>query len=257
MPARRSPPRRPSSRTNAEAVITILTDAAAIDAVYNGPSGLLSGDVRGKLFIEMSTVQPPTAVALAEKVRAKGAAWSNARSAARPGRRGRASCIGLMGAEPADAARAQADPRSALPAARALRAGRLRRGHEAHHQHAADDLLAGARRGAGALPAARARSRRGSWTCSPTRRAAPTCSRCAGPAIASDAQGRRWRPASPSTSTARSRTCAPCWRKARRAASSCRSSRRRWPATRRRSARSRAPPKSRPSRSTGRTARKP
>src|SRR6266545_1104899 len=35
---------------NAEAVITILTDAAAIDAVYNGASGLLSGDVRGKLL---------------------------------------------------------------------------------------------------------------------------------------------------------------------------------------------------------------
>jgi 3-hydroxyisobutyrate dehydrogenase len=45
---------------NAEAVITILTDAAAVDAVYNGPSGLLSGDVRGKLFIEMSTVRPET-----------------------------------------------------------------------------------------------------------------------------------------------------------------------------------------------------
>src|SRR5438128_1935681 len=58
---------------NVEAIITILTDAAAIDAVYDG--GLLSGDVRGKLFIEMSTVQPNTPVALAEKVRAKGAAF--------------------------------------------------------------------------------------------------------------------------------------------------------------------------------------
>ena len=58
---------------NAEAVITILTDAAAIDAVYTGASGLLAPDVRGKLFIEMSTVQPQTEVALAAKVRAKGA----------------------------------------------------------------------------------------------------------------------------------------------------------------------------------------
>ncbi len=48
-----------------EAIITILTDAAAIDAVYSGPSGLLSGDVAGKLFIDMSTVQPATEVALA------------------------------------------------------------------------------------------------------------------------------------------------------------------------------------------------
>ena len=42
----------------AEAVITILTDGAAIDAVYNGPNGLMSGNVKGKLFIEMSTVAP-------------------------------------------------------------------------------------------------------------------------------------------------------------------------------------------------------
>src|SRR5262249_56573732 len=58
---------------NAEAVITILTDAAAIDAVYAGASGLLAPHVRGKLFIEMSTVQPQTEIALAAKVRAKGA----------------------------------------------------------------------------------------------------------------------------------------------------------------------------------------
>ena len=57
-----------------EAIISILTDAGAIDAVYNGADGLLAGDVGGKLFIEMSTVQPHTEVALAEQVRAKGAA---------------------------------------------------------------------------------------------------------------------------------------------------------------------------------------
>ena len=39
-----------------DAVLTILTDGAAVDAVYNGRDGLLSGNVRGKLFIEMSTV---------------------------------------------------------------------------------------------------------------------------------------------------------------------------------------------------------
>src|SRR5438105_5999538 len=39
---------------SAEAVITILTDAAAIDSVYHGASGLLAGDAHGKLFIEMS-----------------------------------------------------------------------------------------------------------------------------------------------------------------------------------------------------------
>ncbi len=41
-----------------DAVITILTDGAAIEAVYHGPSGLISGDVKDRLFIEMSTVPP-------------------------------------------------------------------------------------------------------------------------------------------------------------------------------------------------------
>ena len=60
--------------TRSEVVITILTDAAAIDATYGGANGLLAGEVRGKLFIEMSTVRPETEIALLAKVKAKGAA---------------------------------------------------------------------------------------------------------------------------------------------------------------------------------------
>jgi 3-hydroxyisobutyrate dehydrogenase len=92
---------------NADAVITILTDAAAIDTVYSGASGLLSGDVRGKLFIEMSTVQPQTAVALADKVRAKGAALVECPVGGSTGPARQGKLIGLMGAEPADAERAK------------------------------------------------------------------------------------------------------------------------------------------------------
>ena len=89
-----------------EAVITILTDGAAIDAVYSGPSGLLSGDVKGKLFIEMSTVPPKVELALAPKVRGKGAAFVECPvgGSTAPARKGQ--LLGLMGAEPADAARA-------------------------------------------------------------------------------------------------------------------------------------------------------
>ncbi|MFZ3357688.1 MAG: NAD(P)-binding domain-containing protein, partial [Xanthobacteraceae bacterium] len=58
-----------------DAVITMLTDGAAIDEVYNGRSGLLSGDVKGKLFIEMSTVPPKVEIALAPKVEGTGAAF--------------------------------------------------------------------------------------------------------------------------------------------------------------------------------------
>ncbi len=90
-----------------EAVITILTDSAAIDAVYNGPSALLSGDVKGKLFIEMSTVPPIVETTLAPKVRGKGAVFVECPvgGSTAPARQGK--LLGLMGAEPADAARAR------------------------------------------------------------------------------------------------------------------------------------------------------
>jgi len=58
-----------------DTVVTILTNADAIAAVYDGPSGLLAGTVKGKLVIDMSTVQPETEIALAAKVRAKGATF--------------------------------------------------------------------------------------------------------------------------------------------------------------------------------------
>jgi 3-hydroxyisobutyrate dehydrogenase len=90
-----------------EAVITMLTDGAAIEAVYNGPNGLLAGDVKGKLFLEMSTVAPKVETDLAPKVRAKGAAFVECPvgGSTAPARKGQ--LLGLMGAEPADAARAK------------------------------------------------------------------------------------------------------------------------------------------------------
>ena len=90
-----------------EAVITILTNAAAIDVVYDGPQGLLSGDVKGQLFIEMSTVPPEVQVARGAKVRAKGGAYVECpvSGSVIPARTGK--LLGLMGAAPEDAARAR------------------------------------------------------------------------------------------------------------------------------------------------------
>jgi 3-hydroxyisobutyrate dehydrogenase len=90
-----------------DTTITMLTDAAAIDAVYNGPSGLLADEVGDKLFIEMSTVQPQAQVALAENVRAKGAAFVECPVGGSTGPARQGKLIGLMGAEPDDAARAK------------------------------------------------------------------------------------------------------------------------------------------------------
>jgi len=91
----------------AQTVITILSDAAAIDAVYGGPAGLLAGDLTGKLFIEMSTVAPATETALAEKVRAKGAALVECPVGGTTGPARQGKLIGLMGGEPADIERAR------------------------------------------------------------------------------------------------------------------------------------------------------
>jgi len=92
---------------NSEVVISILTDAAAQDTVYNGPSGLLRGNVTGKLFIDMSTVLPAAEAALAGAVRAKGAAFVECPVGGSTGPARQGKLIGLIGAEPADAARAR------------------------------------------------------------------------------------------------------------------------------------------------------
>jgi 3-hydroxyisobutyrate dehydrogenase len=91
-----------------ETVITALTDAAALDAVYNGRSGLLDGDVAGKLFIDMSTVLPATEIALAGAVRANGATFVECPVGGSTGPARQGKLIGLVGADPADAARARA-----------------------------------------------------------------------------------------------------------------------------------------------------
>jgi 3-hydroxyisobutyrate dehydrogenase-like beta-hydroxyacid dehydrogenase len=51
----------------------MVTNAAAINAVADGPDGFLAGLSAGKIFIDMSTVSPSVSRALAEKVRARGA----------------------------------------------------------------------------------------------------------------------------------------------------------------------------------------
>jgi 3-hydroxyisobutyrate dehydrogenase-like beta-hydroxyacid dehydrogenase len=65
-----------SPRAVAEAsdvIFTMVTNAAALAAVTEGPEGLLAGISAGKFHIDMSTVSPEVSRALAGKVREKGA----------------------------------------------------------------------------------------------------------------------------------------------------------------------------------------
>ena len=92
---------------NSEFIITILTDAAAIDEVYRGKNGLLSGNVTNKFFIEMSTVRPETEIALAQDVRGKGAHFVECPVGGTVGPARQGKLIGLMGGESADIERAK------------------------------------------------------------------------------------------------------------------------------------------------------
>jgi 3-hydroxyisobutyrate dehydrogenase-like beta-hydroxyacid dehydrogenase len=55
-----------------DATFVMVTNSAALEAVANGPDGLLAGLGSGKLLIDMSTVSPAVSRALALRVRAQG-----------------------------------------------------------------------------------------------------------------------------------------------------------------------------------------
>jgi len=90
-----------------DTVITILTNADSIDAVYRGRDGLLSGDVSGKLFIEMSTVRPVTEEKLAGDIRAKGGAMVDAPVGGTTGPAKEGKLVGVIGGGDEDVARAR------------------------------------------------------------------------------------------------------------------------------------------------------
>ena len=93
--------------TQVEAIVTILTNRDAIAAVYEGPTGLLAGTIKGKLVIDMSTVQPETEVALAEKVRAKGAVFVECPVGGTVGPAREGKLLGVAGGTAEDFARAK------------------------------------------------------------------------------------------------------------------------------------------------------
>jgi 3-hydroxyisobutyrate dehydrogenase len=90
-----------------ELVLSLLTDAAAIATVYDGPGGALSGNAAGKLFVDMSTVRPETEIALARRVRERGAALIECPVGGTVGPARDGKLLGLVGGDPADVARAR------------------------------------------------------------------------------------------------------------------------------------------------------
>ena len=93
--------------SSVDIVISILTNAAAIDAAFAGKDGLLAGDITGKLFIEMSTVRPGTEKALAAKIDAQGAALIDCPVGGTVGPARDGKLIGFVGGAAGDVARAK------------------------------------------------------------------------------------------------------------------------------------------------------
>jgi 3-hydroxyisobutyrate dehydrogenase len=90
--------------SSSELVISILTDANAVNAVY---TEMLKGNAEGKLFIEMSTVRPGVQKALNEKVKEKGAVLVECPVGGTIGPAKEGKLFGFAGGEAADVARAK------------------------------------------------------------------------------------------------------------------------------------------------------
>lgn len=88
-----------------DVVLTLLTDEAAIDQVYSGPEGLLSGAVQGKTFIDMSTVQPAKPQEMAQRVTAVGAAFLECPVGGSVGPAKEGKLLGFAGGSEADVAK--------------------------------------------------------------------------------------------------------------------------------------------------------
>lgn len=89
-------------------VISMLFDGTAAEQVYCGPEGLLSGDVGGRLFIDMSTIGPAAALRLCEAAEQRGADFVECPVGGSVGPAANGMLLGLAGGS--DAAFAKARP---------------------------------------------------------------------------------------------------------------------------------------------------
>jgi 3-hydroxyisobutyrate dehydrogenase len=90
-----------------EAIIVMLLNDAATEAVYRGANGLLQAKLGGKLFIDMSTISPETMISVGKDAARLGAAFvecpvGGSKAPAREGK-----LFGFVGGTDADVTRAR------------------------------------------------------------------------------------------------------------------------------------------------------
>jgi 3-hydroxyisobutyrate dehydrogenase len=93
--------------SRSEVVLTMVSDDAAVTEVYEGAGGLLSGEVAGKLFVEMSTVRPATHVEIAQAVEAAGGRFVECPVGGSVKVASEGRLLGFAGGEAADVERAR------------------------------------------------------------------------------------------------------------------------------------------------------
>ncbi len=97
----------PNLPQHCDVICTILTNDAAVEAVYHPDNGLLAGEVRGTVLVEMSTIRPDTIHHLAALAAERGASLldSPVSGTVEPARAGQ--LIALVGGDKAALERAR------------------------------------------------------------------------------------------------------------------------------------------------------
>jgi 3-hydroxyisobutyrate dehydrogenase len=89
-----------------DAVIVMLLNDAACEAIYRGPNGFLEVELAGKLLIDMSTVRPDTMKSIGASAAQQGAAFVECPVGGSTGPAKEGKLFGLVGGAKAEIARA-------------------------------------------------------------------------------------------------------------------------------------------------------
>ncbi len=63
---------------NSDLVFTMLSDDVAVEEIFRSENGLINGNVKDRLFIDMSTIKPETTIRIAREIQEKSASFIDA-----------------------------------------------------------------------------------------------------------------------------------------------------------------------------------
>ena len=63
---------------NSDLIFTMLSDDVAVEEIFRSEKGLINGNVKDRLFIDMSTIKPETTIRIAREIQEKSASFIDA-----------------------------------------------------------------------------------------------------------------------------------------------------------------------------------